>query len=134
MPIEVVVPRALAAKKPPHGAPCNRCGLCCIASLCPLAQHVFRKELGPCPALSYDADGSRCGLVDDPMRHARLTTMRNGVEATRTAAKHLIGSATGCDARINGEPKNEAFYAELLRWDERNERRTKAAKKIWGIA
>jgi hypothetical protein len=121
-------------KKPPHGAPCNRCGLCCVATLCPLARHVFGREVGPCPALlDFETGASRCGLVEEPMKHAIAVTLRSGVEATSAAARHLIGSGTGCDARFNGEPINEAFYAELREHDRRTRKETARAGKIWGV-
>jgi len=134
MGIEVKVTRGSAANKPPHGAPCNQCGLCCQASRCPLAQFVFKlPEIGRCPALSYDADGlSVCGLVAEPQTHAPFVVMRWGIEVVRTAARHLIGSGLGCDARINGEVPDQAFYARLREHDCRNARRTKTSLKIWG--
>lgn len=118
------VPHAIAARKPPHGAPCNRCGLCCIVTLCDLGRHVFHRPrggAGPCPALSFDADGSRCGLVD------------SGTVSGREAAKWLIGSGTGCDARINGEPVNQEFNARLERWDVENAEPVRLAKQKWGM-
>ena len=129
-----VAPRGQLEKKPPHGQPCTRCGLCCVASICPLGQTIFRRADGPCPALGYDAEGkSLCGVVDNPMAFAMTVTLRNGVEATREAAKHLIGSATGCDARVNGEPPDLKFYDFLREWDRKNEATTRHAKKVWGI-
>lgn len=136
-------PKGTLEKKPPHGAPCNRCGLCCVASLCPLAARVFRgkaltpgiHEPGPCPALSFDHDGqSVCGLVADPARFALGIVLRAGVDAAVAAAKQLIGSGTGCDARMNGEPKNEAFYLELERHDRRTAAQTRTAHKIWRMS
>ena len=58
-------PKSMLDNKPPHGAPCTRCGLCCVASLCSLAQHVFAAPArpGPCPALLMNGDESSCGLV-----------------------------------------------------------------------
>ena len=129
-----IAPKGTLEKKPPHGSPCNRCGLCCVATLCPLARVVFGRSLGPCPALSYDADGSRCGLVDEPMKYAMKVTMKSGVEATRSAAKQLIGSSLGCDARFNGEPIDEAFYGRLRDHDRKTASVTRKAKKVWGIA
>jgi hypothetical protein len=126
-----IAPRDLLDTKPPHGAPCNRCGLCCMATLCPLAQHVFGHEQGPCPALSFNPEGSVCGLVDDPMRFARTITTKNGTGKTSAAAAHLIGSGTGCDARFNGEPPDLDFYAKLSAWDDAHVAETAAAKKIW---
>lgn len=128
-----LAPRGTLDKKPPHGAPCNRCGLCCVATVCPLGTVVFGRSAGPCPALSYEGEQSTCGLVASPMKYAMALTLRNGVDAMRQAAMLLIGSSTGCDARFNGEKPNEAFYAKLFRLDEQTRSLTKAAKKLWGV-
>lgn len=136
MPIEVAVPRQMVERKPPHGSPCNRCGACCYASLCPLGKKVFRQEIGPCPALLW-APGhpeAACGLVNEPQNYYPLAVLRaGGVEEARQAAALLVGSGTGCDARINGEPKNEAFYLQLRIWDRKNAAAVKAARKTWGV-
>lgn len=137
-----LAPSGTLDKKPPHGQPCNRCGLCCVATLCDLASHVFRGQKlpvgghvrGPCPALLYDGEGlSVCGLVADPMRFAMRVTLAHGTKAASDAAKFLIGSGTGCDARVNGEKADESFYAALVEWDRKNKGAVRTAKKIWGV-
>ena len=115
-----IAPRELLAMKPKHGEPCTRCGICCIASLCPLAEHIFGKRPGPCPALFFDDKGSCCGLVETPGESG-------------LAAKHLIGSGNGCDCRVNGEPGNPEFYKKLEDYDRKNAAQTARAKTIWGI-
>lgn len=131
----ILAPKGAADKKPPHGAPCNRCGLCCIATLCPLGRHVFGRETGPCPALRWDADGdSSCGMIDDPGRYSPVRTALYGETAMRVGARFLVGSGTGCDARINGEPADLSFYATLRAWDRRFRAEVRAAKKAWGMA
>lgn len=130
-----VAPKGALDRKPPHGAPCTRCGLCCQATLCKTAMHVFDRPSfpGPCPALRFDRDGrSSCGLVDQPEAYAPAVVAAHGRSNASNAAAHLIGAATGCDARFNGEPIDEAFYARLLRWDREHERRTRTAGRIWG--
>jgi hypothetical protein len=116
-----VAPRLLLEKKPKHGSPCNQCGLCCIATVCPLGSIVFGKSNGPCPALEWEGGESRCGLV----------TQNTGPVAE--AAAHLIGAGTGCDARFNGEPPDMGFYLKLIREDFLKKEKTAWAKKIWGI-
>lgn len=128
-----MAPAGTLEKKPKHGQPCNSCGLCCVATLCPLAQHLFKREQGPCPALSYESGKSICGVVANPMKHAMGAALRNGIEATRSAALHLIGSGTGCDARFNGEPPDESFYEKLRQWDRRTISQTKIARRIFGV-
>src|SRR5262245_60661455 len=103
MGIPVWVPGGMAERKPRHGEPCNRCGLCCTMTLCDVARTVFRRPekpaYGPCPALRL-REGipgeHECGLACEPGKYGE-------------AARLLIWAGQGCDARINGEPINEAF-------------------------
>jgi hypothetical protein len=129
----VSAPRSAVLKKPPHGEACNRCGLCCMMTLCPLGQHVFRRVMGPCPALEMDPSGvSSCGLVADPGAHALAHTLAaGGRQSASEAAKWLIASDTGCDARINGEPASEAFNARGRQWDRDHKRQVIKAQKTW---
>lgn len=118
----VSAPRELVERKPAHGKPCTRCGVCCIATLCELGQHVFGQKLGPCPALRFDEQkNSACGLA------------LAGPPSLNLAAMLLIGGGTGCDCRINGEPVNEDFNAFLKRWDALNAKGVAEAKKQWGM-
>lgn len=84
----VPIPRGALDHKPPHGAPCNRCGVCCMVTLCKLASPIFGFEIGRCPALLQKRDGSyECGLVastTSPLKEAALL---------------IIGAGDGCDAR-----------------------------------
>lgn len=117
-------PRSMVERKPPHGEPCTRCGLCCFITLCDLGREVFRREEGPCPALVFDQDGaSSCRLIAEPTLRDRM----------RAAAAVVVGAGLGCDSRINGEPVNHAFELELAlddiaRFDEIN-----AARTLWGL-
>jgi hypothetical protein len=127
-----LVPREQLQRKPPHGDPCNRCGLCCLATLCPLGQRVFKQQSGPCPALTFDeAKQAHCGMAEEPQKFAPVTCFAHGLKAAREAALLLIGSGCGCDARFNGEPARQSFYAELLEWDHANRAAIRKAKRIW---
>lgn len=112
---------AALARKPRYGTPCNSCGLCCMATLCKLAITVFGERPGPCPALMENDDGvsHRCGFVSESSA------------PYREAALFLIGAGDGCDARFNGEPRDEAFAARLDRRDEANAGRIAAALAMW---
>ena len=127
------VPRRLMQKKPPHGQPCTRCGVCCIASVCPVGAAVISQTAGPCPVLRFDGDESSCGLVAEPMKYRPVATVAFGREAMAEAARHLIGSATGCDARFNGEPADDAFYAALDEHDRKTAAQTRRARAMWGV-
>jgi hypothetical protein len=144
-------PRAMLERKPRHGAACNHCGLCCTATLCDLAQHVFKRPAypGPCPALGWSsakqgpdvpskapragcakqgpAPESVCGLV--------AWAEREGRDALRTAALHLIGSDDGCDARFNGEPRDMEYAArQSQHWNAPDTvAKTRAAARAWGM-
>lgn len=122
MPIGFLAPKGMLDKKPPHGSPCTRCGLCCIATLCALGRHIFHQELGPCPALVQNEDRTfGCGLT------------LHGTRAGRDAAMLLVGAGTGCDARVNGEPINHAFNARLAEWDVQHAAEVASAKTTWGM-
>lgn len=123
-------PKGELQKKPPHGAPCNGCGLCCKAVLCPLAQMVFKHEQGPCPALTSE---NRCGMVEEPLSWRRTATWKHGAAAMRSAALLLIGSGWGCDARVNGEPVNEDFRFKLRQLERETRAQTLKARKLWGV-
>lgn len=128
-----LVPAGQRDQKPPHGRPCNSCGLCCMATLCPLAQAVFgQPEHRRCPALTQtSASTYGCGLVADPMKWAMRRTLVYGLERMREAALHLIGSGTGCDARFDGEPADADFYRRLIAHDRRTRDKTADAKRLW---
>jgi hypothetical protein len=121
MPDVAAVPRTMLEKKPPHGAPCNRCGLCCYALLCDLAQSIHHRRQGPCPELVFDADGSRCGLVDRSEGKKQI------------AARLLINAGQGCDMKLAGEPRDEAYTARMEAVDRQNAARLRIARQRWGI-
>lgn len=127
------VPREMSQRKPPHGSPCNNCGGCCFATLCPLGAHVFGTKLGPCPALVRSTTGWTCGLTVQPERYSMRRCVLNGIEEMRRAALLLIGAGTGCDARFNGESKNEEFYKKMRIFDRVNKDAVAKARKLWGV-
>jgi hypothetical protein len=116
-----LVPRAMLEKKPRHGDPCNRCGLCCHASLCDMARVIHGERAGPCPELQWDSDGSRCGLIE-----------RSTGEA-REDAKLLINSGNGCDMKLRNEPRNHRYTAQRDAADRKNIVRLIAARKRFGL-
>lgn len=109
-------------RKPRYGLPCNGCGACCMVTLCNLALHVFHRDdpFGRCPALTKNAEGTYgCGLVE------------KGKGPQRAAALLLIGAGDGCDARFNGEPRDEALAAKWDQRDRENAPAIDAAMKVW---
>ena len=119
-------------RKPPHGAPCNRCGYCCKAIICPFGAVLFKRQHGPCPALVENEAGLACGVVAHPMNYARVRTLTHGVEEMRRAALLLIGAGDGCDAVANGEPANEAFRQKLVEVHESDARRFETGAEAVG--
>lgn len=130
-------------EKPPHGAPCNSCGLCCEMAICPLGVRVFhpdkflagaREFEGPCPALEPQDDGRKiCGLMATPAKYAWRRAAVMGADALSKAASHLLGAGTGCDAPIDGEPINHEYRRKMFEDAARHPNVTKKALKIWGI-
>lgn len=135
-----------ARKKPPHGEPCNNCGRCCAAELCPLASALFTTDTddegfapqgvpGRCPALEPGDDGSFfCGLLRNPERYFPVRAFAvGGAQKLRDATAILIGAGHGCDAQIEGEPYNRKYHAGLRAWALKNNRAIRAAKEAWGF-
>lgn len=93
-----------APPKPAQGAPCNGCGLCCLAEPCPLGVLVSRRRTGACAALRWsDGEGRYlCGMVADPggvtgFTHPWL------VRAMAAWARRSIAAGVGCDAQLDAE-------------------------------
>lgn len=116
--------------KPPHGAPCNGCGQCCMDQLCPLATAIFGARPGPCWALERKGVGYACGLVESPNDWAPVQVLLHGRDATSKAAAILIGAGLGCDARAEGEPENRLWLA--LAKSRIDDAAVARAMTIWG--
>jgi len=97
-----------APPKPAVGAPCNGCGVCCLAEPCPLGMLVSLKREGACRALVWsEADRQyRCGMLVHPSRYVGLRTFRpEGLvnRLIRHYARRMIAAGIGCDAAIDTE-------------------------------
>ena len=81
-----------APPKPEVGAPCNGCGVCCLAEPCPVGMVVSLKRQGACKALQWvDAENRyRCGLLAQPP-----TWWRRPWQAWM---RRWISAGSGCDA------------------------------------
>jgi hypothetical protein len=102
----------LAAPKPALGAPCNGCGVCCLAEPCPLGMVLSRKRSGACHALQWHAAQRRylCGAVITPrvVLHASLpwgTQWLTPVFAWGLGrlARRWIAAEMGCDSTLELE-------------------------------
>ena len=104
-PAPVVWLQPAAPPKPAEGAPCNGCGLCCLAEPCPLGVLVSRRRRGACAALRWDEDAKRylCGVVADP---ASVTGWQQpwALRALAALARRWIAAGVGCDAQLQVQP------------------------------
>ena len=104
---QVVHIHPTAPAKPALGAPCNGCGVCCLAEPCPVGILVSRRRTGACVAVRWDEAEQlyRCGMVEDPLR--RLGWSR-APRAWNTWLGHRlrrwIAAGAGCDASLTTGP------------------------------
>lgn len=101
----VVYLQPAAPPKPPEGAPCNGCGLCCLAEPCPLGVVLSRRRRGACVALRWDGVQRlyRCGALIDaaavlPLRWPWLARL------LQRLARRWIAAGQGCDAALEAQP------------------------------
>ena len=100
-------------EKPPYGSPCNGCGHCCRAEVCPLGSMLF-SQVDDCPAL-IPMDGKYvCGLLAKPLDFFAYAEPRTAHMVSEAVA-YLRGAGLGCDARERGEavPDREAIDARM---------------------
>jgi hypothetical protein len=84
-----IILHAAAPPKPPVGAPCNGCGVCCAIAPCPLSRFLLGHRRGACPALTWSEDRYACGLAVAPTGLARWLPRR--------LVLRWIGAGCGCD-------------------------------------
>ena len=102
-----------AAPKPPLGAPCNGCGLCCASEPCPLGVLISGRRRGACDALVWHEPTAlyRCGALHDaPATLERVWPRVPGPIRSLAAAlftragARWIAAGKGCDCSL--EPSN----------------------------
>ncbi len=105
MTARVIHIHAAAPAKPPEGAACNGCGICCASEPCPLGMLVSHRRSGTCTALVWvDTSGLyRCGLLHAPRRHLPRG-LRWSAPLVRRLATRWISAGTGCDAALSADP------------------------------
>jgi len=98
-----------APPKPALGAPCNGCGVCCLAEPCPVGMLVSGKRRGACDALVWlDASDTRraryhCGLMlraADAHGRMRPLWQRLWQRLWLAWVRRLISAGSGCDASL----------------------------------
>ena len=84
-----------APPKPALGAPCNGCGVCCLAEPCPLGVILSRRLKGACVALRWDGARYVCGALA-----AQPSGLRGWL------VKRWIAAGVGCDCSLEpaGKP------------------------------
>jgi hypothetical protein len=125
---EVILIHPEAPAKPPLGAPCNGCGVCCLAEPCPVGVLVSRRRTGACTALRWSNSEGRyhCGLMiwGNPASVSAANDWPDGKKvgfAPHRAAhalfaslwhrwvRRIISAGSGCDASlevIRGDPES----------------------------
>jgi len=110
---EVIHIEPLAPAKPALGAPCNGCGVCCLAEPCPLGMLLSGARRGACTALRWQADSLqyRCGALVQPREVLAQSALRRwprlaalAVALLRRYAQRWIASGSGCDCSL--EPQS----------------------------
>jgi hypothetical protein len=98
LPARVIFLRPEAPPKPPEGAACNGCGVCCVAAPCPLGMLLSRRRFGRCRALKWDGARAvyRCGVIDQPQRWLRWLPAR----WAQVLARRWIAAGAGCDSSL----------------------------------
>ncbi|TAK86544.1 MAG: hypothetical protein EPO09_19655 [Aquabacterium sp.] len=91
-----------APPKPAQGAPCNGCGVCCLAEPCPVGVIVSRRRHGACEALvwSDEAGCYRCGLLVVEAAGDMAWWRRWPRALWLRWARRMISAGSGCDASL----------------------------------
>jgi hypothetical protein len=103
----------LAPPKPAPGAPCNGCGVCCLAQPCPVGIVLSGRRHGACVALRWNSTlaAYRCGAVAQPQQvlAERLPRGARGLAAPlapmlAALARRSIALDLGCDCGLEVGP------------------------------
>ena len=103
-----------APAKPQVGAPCNGCGVCCLAEPCPLGMLLSRRRRGACVALQWHpapVGAYRCGVLSHRMAAEHAARLRREAHGGPFAGMRWawqkamlrwtvrqIGAGAGCDS------------------------------------
>lgn len=99
----------LAPSKPLLGAPCNGCGVCCLAQPCPIGMVLSGRRHGSCVALRWNAAARlyRCGAIEQPAQVLvdALPMALRGMRALLALvvsflARRSIALDVGCDSDL----------------------------------
>lgn len=89
------------------GAPCNGCGICCVAEPCPVGVLLSGRRTGACAALRWNGALYRCGALTVPRDVAaerlphNLRWLAPILEfGLRRLGARWIAAGTGCDCEL----------------------------------
>ena len=114
-PYRVILLEPEAPPKPAQGAPCNGCGVCCLAEPCPLGMLLSGSRSGACKAVRWEpgARHYRCGALVDaagvlqPLLPRGLQWARAILAfALRRWARRWIAAGMGCDSSLQATPSS----------------------------
>jgi len=79
-----------APSKPAVGAPCNGCGVCCLAEPCPVGMVLSLKRRGACRMLRWSDEETRyfCGALN------------TAPPLLKPLLRRWISAGTGCDCTL----------------------------------
>jgi len=102
VPHRVIMIEPAAPAKPPLGAPCNGCGVCCLAEPCPVGIVVSRRRHGACAALRWSAENHRyvCGILVAPLGARTGRISRLFKRPLRALIARWISAGRGCDSDL----------------------------------
>jgi len=109
-----------APAKPPAGAPCNGCGVCCLLEPCPLGVLLSGRRRGACAAVQCDGPARRyrCGAITVPheVLASRLPGWLSGPGSIAARllpglASRWIGAGQGCDSSLQIQAADAASQA-----------------------
>ena len=85
-----------APSKPAFGAPCNGCGVCCLAEPCPVGIVLSLKRHGACRMLRWSAEEARylCGAL------------RGAPTLLQPLLRRWISAGSGCDSDLEPTGKH----------------------------
>ncbi len=90
--------------KPAFGAPCNGCGVCCLAEPCPVGILLSGRRTGTCVALRWSEQEARyrCGAVTEPAS-VLPPLLRRIAPLFSRLARRWIAAGTGCDSSVEAK-------------------------------
>ena len=115
--VQLYFPEGETPIKPAFGDPCNRCGVCCLASQCCVSTARFGK-VAICPALELDGNGKyTCGLMVNAEKYVPSRVSMFGKATMELYMKIIMGDGS-CSCKANGEIASDAAIAREKAYDD----------------